>query len=377
MDSKPKDSASSQLGLQVVRASAIEPKKVSWLWPGRVPFGKVTLDVGQPGLGKSFALLDTIARFSQSSIWPDGKRGPVDGGESLLFSAEDDADDTIVPRLIRLGADLKRIHLATMVGEASDDGTEVTERTFSLTHDLPKLKQYLTEHPDIRLVGIDPISCYMGATDSHKNAEVRSAVLTPLASLAANHHVAVRCVTHFNKATSNSGSALDRISGSIAFPAAARAVWAFVRDHDDPSRRLMLWAKSNCGPETAGLGFRIVPHPVDPDNEQPTLEWIDGTINESLDDYQRRERDVGGRPSIDRAEAEQFLREYLGDGQLHLSTDVIETAQEREGISYPTLRRAGKKIGVIIKKTPGVFDGKWTWRLACATETSSPDPTLN
>ena len=36
-----------------VVASSIRPKKVEWLWPNRVPLGKLTLFVGDPDNGKS------------------------------------------------------------------------------------------------------------------------------------------------------------------------------------------------------------------------------------------------------------------------------------------------------------------------------------
>jgi hypothetical protein len=32
--------------------SEIEPKPMAWLWPGRIPRGKLTIIAGNPGLGK-------------------------------------------------------------------------------------------------------------------------------------------------------------------------------------------------------------------------------------------------------------------------------------------------------------------------------------
>ncbi len=39
-------------------ASDIRPERIEWTWQGRIPFGSVTLLVGEPGLGKSTVLLD-------------------------------------------------------------------------------------------------------------------------------------------------------------------------------------------------------------------------------------------------------------------------------------------------------------------------------
>ena len=50
----------------VVRKLAdVLPERLEWLWPGRIPLGKLTLLAGDPGLGKSFLTLD-MAGFIQA-----------------------------------------------------------------------------------------------------------------------------------------------------------------------------------------------------------------------------------------------------------------------------------------------------------------------
>ena len=39
----------------------ITRETLEWLWPGRIPLGKLTLLAGDPGLGKSFVTLDLAA----------------------------------------------------------------------------------------------------------------------------------------------------------------------------------------------------------------------------------------------------------------------------------------------------------------------------
>jgi hypothetical protein len=46
--------------------------------------------------------------------------------------------------------------------------------------------------------------------------------------------------------------------GSLAFAAAARAVWAVVKDRDDSQHRLLLPAKLNLAQDPDGLAYRIV-----------------------------------------------------------------------------------------------------------------------
>ena len=132
-----------------------------------------------------------------------------------------------------------------------DDHDERTERPFSLTDDISRLSGLVKSLNDCKLVIIDPISAYLGRTDSHKNAEVR-AVLMPLADMADELNVAVLAITHLNK---GGGSAMYRSIGSIAFTAAARAVWAVTKDRDDPDRRLVLPVKNNLAQDRLGMAY--------------------------------------------------------------------------------------------------------------------------
>ena len=47
------------------------------------------------------------------------------------------------------------------------------------------------------LVVVDPVSSYLGKTDSHKNSEVRG-VLEPLSEMAERTCIAILSVTHFS-----------------------------------------------------------------------------------------------------------------------------------------------------------------------------------
>ena len=79
------------------RMDDVRSAGVRWLWPGKIPAGKLTMLIGDPGLGKSLLALDVAARVSQGDPWPDDPphtplRKPAD---VLLLSAEDDASDTL------------------------------------------------------------------------------------------------------------------------------------------------------------------------------------------------------------------------------------------------------------------------------------------
>ena len=97
----------------------------------------------------------------------------------------------------------------------------------------------MTTIGDVALVIIDPVSAYLGRTDSHNNSEVR-AVLSPLSRLAEKHNAAVVCVTHLNKGTGS--NAVYRTTGSLAFGAAARMVLVIGKDPNNETgqRRLLV-----------------------------------------------------------------------------------------------------------------------------------------
>ncbi len=143
----------------------VEPREVQWLWPGRVPLGRISLLVGRPGEGKSFLTTDMTAHVSTGRTWPDGSACPC--GSVILVSAEDDPHDTIRPRLDAHGADVRRVHLLATVRRRGEGG-RLVEAMFTL-EDLPALAEALDRQPDCRLIVIDPIGSFIGGgTDSHR-----------------------------------------------------------------------------------------------------------------------------------------------------------------------------------------------------------------
>src|SRR5512145_1393883 len=100
------------------------------------------------------------------------------------------------------------------------------------------------------LLVIDPISAYLGKTDSFKDAPVR-ALLAPLAAFAAKHDLAVLAVMHLTKADDR--RAITRANGSIAFVGAARIVLMVGEDpkaqegNEKSDRRFLVAVKSNLG----------------------------------------------------------------------------------------------------------------------------------
>ena len=329
------------VGPVVLDLSTVTPRAVEWLRPQRWPKGKLSLLVGDPGLGKSLLLLDAAARISTGTPWPEGSSTPP--GRVLLLTAEDGLDDTVVPRLQRMGADLARIRVLKAIRENGK------ERLFNLADDIDQLQRAI-EQVDPVAVFIDPLTAYLGkSTDSHADADVRT-VLHPVATLADQFNVATIALMHLNKATQM--RALYRVSGSVAFTAAARSVFAVVEE-GETGRRLFAPLKMNLAPKPGTLAFRIQGGDV------PALDWEPEPVADVDVEAALRgtaPEDSGSRNA--REDAKEFLQETLAAGPVSYGDIMAEF--EASGIaSKRTLKTAKDELRIKSRKRQ--FEGGWEW----------------
>ena len=253
----------------------------------------------------------------------------------MILSAEDGLEDTIRPRLDAAGADVQRIMALSGV-EYRTAGADPEEVGVDLTRHLPALESAIEQTADCALVIVDPITAFMGDTDSHKNAEVR-AMLARLSELAVRQNVAILAVTHLNKASTQ--AAIYRAMGSLGFVAAARAVWAVVKDKDDTTgrRRLLLPVKNNLGNDETGLAYRLSARHAD--GNVPVVEWEPDAVTIRADDAMSLGQQRRGPKPEGRNEATDYLRLALAKGP-RLGKEIAEEAREVHGISKRTLDRA-------------------------------------
>jgi putative DNA primase/helicase len=243
-----------------------------------------------------------------------------------------------------------------VIAEYFSDGRK-KDRTFCLQEDIQALGQKINELVSVAAVIIDPITAYLGTTDSHKNADVRG-LLAPLSNLAGHHDVAIIGISHLTKATGM--QALLRVTGSLAFVAAARAAYLVALDPQDQSRRLLLPMKNNLGPDTTGLAFRI--HPmriVSPFGEVVTsrVVWDSEFVYMSADEAMQGSERPRRRSAI--ADIVEWLHGTLLQCPLP-AVEIFERAKA-EGIAVVTLRRAANAMG-IRKEKAGMTAG-WVWSL--------------
>ncbi len=327
-------------GLDVVNASTIQPEHVSWLWDGRLPRGKLSIICGDPKSGKSVLACDLTARITTGAPFPDRLHvGPRSPAPVIILSGEDDPADTIVPRLIHAHADLTRVELI----RGCTDPKSTTVRPFRLDTDLYRLETLLDQHPATAAIFIDPLGCFLGDIDSHRNAEVR-ALLAPLGTLAAKYRVAVVCICHLTKGNLTTKT-VYRISGSLGFAAASRATWLVIRDPEDAERRLLLNGGCNLVADNGGLAYTIQPSPDDP--AVPVVAWELDPVHVTAD--QALEQEVHAvNQSGALAETVAWLRNELASGPV--LSRVLDSRANAEGISVPTLKRAR----ALLKRTEGL-----------------------
>jgi len=358
--SGPETQARAGGGRLAIRCIAdIAREELKWLWHNRIPLGKVSMLLGDPGLGKSLITLAITSTVSRGAGWPIPGEGRAPHGDTILISAEDDPADTIRPRLEAAGADLMRCHFLDGVGSKATDDAAPILRPWRL-RDVGLLNKALEETPNCRLVVIDPISAYLAGTDTHKNADVRE-VLAPLSTLAAKYGVAVIVVSHLNKA--QGGPAIYRATGSLAFTAAARAVYVVTKDRNDAARRLVIPLKANLAPDVTGLAYKI-----DTTNDgTPRIKWEPQTINVDADQALAEAPDFEARSQTD--EAVEWLRGALADGP-QPAGDLKRAANE-DGIGKKPLRKARERLR--IKPRKDGFSGSWIWELPKMPSEDAPD----
>jgi putative DNA primase/helicase len=318
--------------------STVKRESVRWIWPRRLARGKLALIAGEPGEGKSTLVLDLGARISTGAAWPDGGHAPL--GDVLILSAEDGLADTIAPRLDASGADSTRIHALTAIQSRGG-----ARRHLDLGRDLPQLEAAIQRIRPV-VVGIDPISAYLGKADTWKDSEVR-ALLAPIAELAENYNCAILGVMHLSKGRER--KALHRAMGSIGFVAAARIVLAVARDPDNDERRLLLPVKNNLSPPADALAFRL---------DSGRVLWESGPVHgltaDSVLSASTCDRE-------DRQDAEQLIRGLLDDENWPLDAAIALKAGRAHGVHERTMQRTAQRLGIRIRRIGFGRGGRWVW----------------
>lgn len=311
--------------LKLINMKDVKVEKVEWLLYPFIPYGKVTIIQGDPGEGKTTLVLQIIARLTngESVIGEEAKPSI----NVIYQTAEDGLGDTIKPRLLSANADCSKV---LVIDDSKNPLTMMDNR----------LEKAL-EVTGAKLVVLDPIQGFLGATvDMHRANEIRP-VMKHIGGLAEKYRCAIILIGHMNKCSM--GKSAYRGLGSIDFQAAARSVLLIGRIKDEPEIRAVCQLKSSLAPESNSIAFRL--------GEENGFEWI-GEYDVTADDLLS-----GNVKGAKRKTAIDFLENTLADGKM--AQIEIKRLADEKGISEKTLRNAKVEVGIKSKK----IGNQWYWEL--------------
>jgi putative DNA primase/helicase len=353
--SPPADTATR---VELVQGATLTPEPIAWLWDGWLARGKAHVFGGSPGAGKTTLALSLAATITSGGVWPDGSAAPI--GNAVVWSGEDCPRDTLAPRLIASGADMSKVFF---IGGTIERGQA---RSFDPARDIEALRNAIKQAGGCSLIVVDPLVAAVGGADDHKNSAVRRA-LQPLVDLAASEDAALVGITHFSKGTAGR-EVTERISGSLAFGALARVVMIAAKvpgeEEDAPPKRVFMRSKSNIGPDAGGFEYSLQQVDLEafPGVSASRIEWgevIEGSARDVLAEAEAAP--VASVAGGGVRAARVFLEGLLASGPM--AADAIRAEADGSGLSWASVRRAQKALGIVPAREGFGPEGRWLWRL--------------
>lgn len=319
------DKIQESVTLKLIKMSNIKSKKVEWLWYPYIPFGKITIIQGDPGEGKTKLALELGAKLTKGEHFDSEQK--LEPMNVIYQTAEDGLADTIKPRLESAGADCERI---LVIDDAEKPLTMLDERI-----------EMAIKKTGARMLILDPIQAYIGATvDINKANEIRPS-MKRLGDIAEKYNCAIILIGHMNKG--GASKAIYRGLGGIDFAAAARSVLLVARDPDNEDVRVIAPVKSSLEKEGNIVAFQL--------GENNSFKW--------LGDYDiDKDTLLYGFSTGDKYIKARNLLEQLLAGGMEISANEIKEKALALNISWRTLEKAKKDLEI-----ESVKEGKiWIWR---------------
>lgn len=323
------------MAVRFVDLEEVRPDKVNWLWPNRIPYGELTLLVGEPQAGKSTLTCYIISNVTQGRPMYNCTGTPSPQGV-LLIAGEDRLDTTLKPRLITAGAATRRIR-----------ALDCTSDFLRLPSDLPLIERQLADIQG-KLIIIDPLMQFVEGNANSDQSMRKS--LGPLAALARRTGAAVLLVHHLTK--SGRGSALYQSAGSIGIVGLVRSALLAAKLPGGTDQRVLAHFKSNLGPLARSLSFRTIDQAG-----IPIIEWL-GEVACSADELAALK---GPEEGSALAEAIYVLFSILGEKKLDAKS--AKKLAGDAGVAPATLKRAKKALGVVSRREGFGPESTFYWEL--------------
>jgi hypothetical protein len=336
---KPSDSLGKDTAVTVLM-SDVEEKPIRWLWYGWLIEGKNVVLEGDMDQTKSTLALTMGAHVTTGKSWPDGSQCPQ--GNVVVMSAEDDAADTIKPRLRLAGADLSRVRQYTRV-----KGADGKLRLPKLS-DVEVMRDLIVEFSAKFLI-VDVLPAYLDKnTNAYVDQDVREA-LYPLSEIAAETGCTILLIRHTRK-SGDSKKATHAGGGSIGIGGAARSVIRLDTDPDDDQYHIMSSVKMNLTKKPRSRRYEI----EEPEGEQHVrIEWH-GESDHTADSLMLQQT---AKPTTKRDKAQSDLEELLSTREGTVDAKEGLAIMTGAGYSENAVYRARQALGIKSKRSGGI----WTW----------------
>lgn len=320
--------------------------EITWLWPGWIPRGMLTLFGAVAGAGKSMIALDMAKKVMHGLPFPDGTPSPyMIGGANVIY-----VDAEVVPQIIKERAekwhmDLKKLFL--MLPRPND----------MVDFSRPEYREMLRSMTANIKPGLIVIDSLSSVTSKGENAieDVRL-ILGFLNELAQANNCAVVIIHHLRKRgglqmTMPLDLTIDDFRGSSHITAMARSVIGLsvvqVGPDNDPNgpRKLSVLKSNLCRiPDPVGCDFLPL------HNGGVFVQW-----DKSAPEPYRQPTKL--------EDCQRFLENILKDLGEPLSPKEIVNLAREEGYSRDLVFSARKALGAHIENTGGYKDpsNQWVW----------------
>ena len=317
--------------LEMFTAADVEPKEVKWLWHPYIPFGKVTLIQGDSGDGKSTFALNLAALLTRGDTLPftGVSHEPM---RVIYLNAEDDADDTVVPRFMKANGERSRLFF-------------ISEEKQRLNFSDDRIREAIVS-TGARVCILDPLASYLGADVSMNLANEVRPRFESLIEVARETGCAIIVIAHMNKAEGL--NAKYRASGSVDIVASVRSALVIGRSGDDHDCRIMAHSKSNLAPLGESILFSVS------DGVVEFIDTIDVTADQLVGAY-----GAGKAKETKQAIASRELLAMLEKGPM-AQKEIIARMSEL-GISQRTCELAKAKLPIESRREGDCF----VWKLDC------------
>lgn len=328
------------------------PRSQPWLWNNIIPLETSTLLAGYGGIGKSTFLMFLAAHVTNGKSFNFcGEETHLPIGSVILMAAEDGIDTTLLPNLLAVEADIRKIHVIN-----STIGNISKQRKFlELDKQIHIIESKIIEIEDIKLIIIDPISYFTGETKDHIQTEVAN-FLQRINDLAKKYKISIILSKHMRKKSGKQtvSSLVDEVGGSAAWVNTPRQSFAFIKHPIDEEMVLMFNMKVNISKQKKeAFNYKIFSQEVVYQGRSfhaTKLVWGDKLEHISMND-------VGDKDTFNRSKesrAQEIIYNYLKINGVS-RIEKLQEACSLEEISTRTCQRAYLSMvrECTIRKSPG------------------------